>query len=75
MNNILEYSDDWLVLQDLIDFGINYSGDGWYKGNFDQSHKWAYIVHDTSDGSYLFVSWKDDPRPQLKIMLGAEVRE
>lgn len=41
----------WSTLGGLVDRKINYTGDGWYKGEFDHPVKWAYIVKYNS--SYL----------------------
>lgn len=73
-NNLdaLDHWCEWCTLQELIDYGINFIGDGWYQGEFYTNGKWAYIGLDCLD-SYLLTVWSFDPRPFLAKIIGAEV--
>ena len=72
--DVLNHWSEWCNLSKLIDYGINYIGDGWHEGEFGKAGKWAYVTKSQTHNTYLLVFWSFDPRPFLKKVADAEVR-
>ncbi len=61
----------WRTLHTLKpnkDFGINYTGDGWYE------HKGSWMLLNKTLTGFCAMVWTFDPRPFLKKVADAEVR-
>jgi len=71
------FNDTWTEYVDSDElrnqYAINYIEDGWYTSCFDYPEGWVYIVKEEDDLFFMTI-WKNDPRPQLKIMLESAVR-
>ncbi len=78
MDEFTDMWTEWVESDDLQNqYKINYTEDGWYTGHFPPiegfTQGWVYVVKE--DELFFITVWKNDPRPQLKIMLGAAAHD
>lgn len=70
MNDFTEHWTEWINPDDLRNYyDIKYIEDGWY---ISCGEDWVYVTKE--DDQFFITVWKNDPRPQLKIMLESAVR-